>query len=69
MGGFFTWPDGTVWPNVIASPACLLVTFILTAIAGWFLRHRIGRGLTRWAHKHWTALMDELDQDEPPTET
>jgi hypothetical protein len=48
-----TWGAGG---NMAAWAICGLIT----VAAGYLLRHKIGRGLVRWLHKHHTEHMAEL---------
>jgi len=57
LDAYFRWPYGGVWGNVWAIVPCGLVT----VITAWFGRHRIGRALVRWWHKHWIAHLKEIE--------
>jgi hypothetical protein len=56
FGIYFRLPDGAIWGNVVAEPVCLA----LAGIAAFLLRHRIGRGLAGWWHKHTRKHQEEL---------
>jgi hypothetical protein len=63
LGVFFSWPDGGVWSNVVAD----VLWFGAGITAGWPLRHHLGRHLARYAHKHYTELLREIeDRDDSP---
>lgn len=55
---YFAWPYGQVWGNVWAVVPCA----VLTGLAAWFMRHRLGRALIRFFHTHWLAHMAELEE-------
>lgn len=41
---FFSWPNGTVWPNFVQAALWVLGAGFI----GWFLRGRIRSGLVSW---------------------
>lgn len=61
---YFVWPFGLVWGNVWAIIPCGLVA----AATAYFGRHKIGKMLVKWWHKHMiehvTALEAELKAHE-----
>lgn len=63
---YFVWPYGAVWGNVWAIIPCGIVA----AITAWFGRHKIGKMLVKWWHKHWTehiaAIEAELRESDIP---
>ena len=59
FGIYFGLPNGAIWGNVVAEPVCVA----LAGAAAFLLRHKIGRGLAGWWHKHHRAHLEEtLDQ-------
>jgi hypothetical protein len=61
---YFAWPYGFVWGNVWAIIPCGAIT-LATA---WFARHKIGRNLVRWLHKHYVAHLAELERTKDDVE-
>ena len=45
---FFAWPNGGIWGNVFAMPACGIVA----AVAAYLLRDKIGGALKGWWNRH-----------------
>jgi hypothetical protein len=45
---YFGIPSGAVWSNVLAEPLCVVLGFL----AAFPLRHKIGKTLAAWWHKH-----------------
>ena len=56
---YFGIPNGAVWSNVLAEP----IIAALTAAVVTVFRHKIGRSLVRWLHKHHAAHMAEIDRE------
>jgi hypothetical protein len=54
---FFAWPSGGIWSNMIAD----VIWFALGLAAAIPLRHHIGRRLVRFFHRHYSALLTELE--------
>lgn len=48
--GFFSWPAGATWSNMIASAEWVALIGILT----WYFRDRVGRRLADYVHRHQT---------------
>lgn len=55
---YFGFPHGAVWSNVAAEP----IIVALTAACIFPLRHKIGKHLVAWWHKHHTAHLESLRQ-------
>lgn len=57
---FFGVPTGAVWSNILAEP----IIFALTLFVMWLFRDKIGKHFAAWLHKHHTAHVKHLAEQE-----
>lgn len=57
---FFGVPTGAVWSNILAEPIIVLLTLFVM----WLFRDKIGKRWAAWHHKHTTAHLKMLADQE-----